>query len=66
MVLVGGIGGALALSAVGVLSYYGVAHLAALRLRPEEGRPPRLVPVLGLAGCVVVVAALALAAFGVG
>ena len=65
VVLVGGIGGALALSAVGVLSYYGVAHLAALRLGADEGRPPRLVPVLGLVGCVVVVAALALAAAGV-
>lgn len=61
VVLVGGIGVALALSAVSILTYYGVAHLAALRLGPGEGRPPRAVPVLGLLGCVGVVAGLVLA-----
>lgn len=62
VVALGGIGAALALSAVSILAYYGVAHLAALRLEPGEGRPPRVVPVLGLVGCVVVAAALVLAA----
>ena len=65
VVLVGGIGGALAVSAVSILLYYGVAHLAALRLGRAEGRPPRVVPVLGLAGCGVVSAALVLLALGV-
>lgn len=58
VVLVGGIGAALALSAVSILTYYGVAHLAALRLGRDEGAPPRLVPLAGLAGCLVVAAAL--------
>ena len=56
--LVGGIGIALALSAATILTYYGIAHLAALRL--PEGRPPRVVPLLGLLGCVVVAASLLL------
>lgn len=58
VVLVGGIGVALGVSAVSILTYYGVAHLAALRLRRDEGRPPRAVPVLGLLGCVVVALSL--------
>ena len=62
VVAVGGIGPALAVSAVTILTYYGVAHLAALRLRPDEGRPPRVVPAAGLLGCVLVVAGLVLAA----
>jgi APA family basic amino acid/polyamine antiporter len=61
VVLVGGIGVALALSAVSILTYYGVAHLAALRLGAGEGRPPRAVPALGLLGCVGVVVGLLLA-----
>lgn len=62
VVLVGGIGVALGVSAVSILTYYGVAHLAALRLGADEGRPPRLVPVVGLLGCVVVAASLLLLA----
>lgn len=58
VVLVGGIGGALALSAVSILTYYGVAHLAALRLPRATGGPPRVVPVAGLVGCVLVAVAL--------
>jgi APA family basic amino acid/polyamine antiporter len=60
VVAVGGIGSALALSAVSILTYYGVAHLAALRMR--VGRPPLAVPVLGLLGCVLVAASLLLLA----
>jgi len=55
---VGGIGVALGVSAASILTYYGIAHLAALRMGADEGRPPRAVPVLGLAGCVVVASAL--------
>ncbi len=56
--LLGGIGDALALSGVTILAYYGVAHLAALRLERGEGRPPAVVPVLGLAGCVIIAVTL--------
>jgi APA family basic amino acid/polyamine antiporter len=54
--LAGGIGVALALSAATILTYYGIAHLAALRLR--EGRPPIAVPLLGLLGCALVAGSL--------
>jgi APA family basic amino acid/polyamine antiporter len=60
VVAVGGIGSALALSAVSILTYYGVAHLAALRM--PVGRPPLLVPLLGLAGCALVAGSLVLLA----
>ena len=62
VVLLGGVGVALALSAVSILTYYGVAHLAALRLRAGEGRPPRIVPLLGLLGCATVACSLVLLA----
>lgn len=48
---------ALTISSVAVLVYYGTAHAAALTL---PGRARRVVPVLGLVGCAVVAAALAL------
>lgn len=62
VVLIGGIGVALAVSAVSILTYYGVAHLAALRLGAHEGRPPRIVPVVGLIGCAGVALSLVLLA----
>jgi APA family basic amino acid/polyamine antiporter len=63
--LIGGIGPALAVSGVSILTYYGVAHLAALRLGRDEGRPPRVVPLLGLAGCVLVGVSLVLVGLGI-
>ncbi|HEX5569265.1 MAG TPA: APC family permease, partial [Streptomyces sp.] len=45
--------GAIGFSSFGVLAYYAVANASAWTLAPSEGRPPRIVPVLGLAGCVV-------------
>lgn len=63
VVLVGGIGFALALSAALILTYYGVAHLAVLA-RVRRGDFPRalgLTSALGLIGCVVVVAGLVIA-----
>ncbi len=63
--LLGGIGGALAVSAVSILAYYGVAHLAALRLGPDEGAPPRVVPLVGLVGCVVVASSLVVIGLGI-
>ena len=63
VVLVGGIGFALALSAALILTYYGVAHLAVLA-RVRRGDFPRALgatAALGLAGCIVVVAGLGVA-----
>ncbi|MBM3685740.1 MAG: amino acid permease [Actinobacteria bacterium] len=60
VVIVGGIGFALALSAALILIYYGVAHLAVLA-RVRRGDFPGLLGVsaaLGLAGCLVVVVGL--------
>ncbi|WP_228897909.1 APC family permease [Streptomyces sp. DH1] len=45
--------GAIGFSSFAVLVYYAVANASAWTLRPEEGRPPRLVPVVGLAGCLL-------------
>ena len=64
VVVVGGIGFALALSAALILTYYGVAHLAVLA-RVRRGDFPRLLGVsagLGLVGCLVVVVGLLLSA----
>jgi hypothetical protein len=63
VVLAGGIGFALALSAALILTYYGVAHLAVLA-RVRRGDFPRVLGLtsgLGLIGCVVVVAGLVVA-----
>jgi APA family basic amino acid/polyamine antiporter len=62
--LFGGIAAALALSGVSVLAYYGVAHLAALRLPADQGRPPAAVPLLGLLGCTAVALSLVLVGLG--
>ncbi|MFI9175812.1 APC family permease [Streptomyces lincolnensis] len=50
--------GAIGFSSFGVLAYYAVANASAWTLTPEEGRPARVVPVLGLAGCLVLAFAL--------
>ncbi|MEU3492099.1 APC family permease [Kitasatospora cineracea] len=50
--------GAIGFSSFGVLAYYAVANAAAWTLTPAEGRPPRIVPVLGAAGCAVLAFAL--------
>ncbi|MGW4049940.1 APC family permease [Streptomyces sp. NPDC004779] len=50
--------GAIGFSSFGVLAYYAIANASAWTLSPEEGRPARFVPVLGLAGCVVLAFAL--------
>jgi APA family basic amino acid/polyamine antiporter len=41
-----------------VLVYYAIANAAAWTLSTDEGRPARMIPVLGLAGCVVLAFAL--------
>ncbi|MER7760988.1 APC family permease [Streptomyces sp. NPDC097619] len=43
--------GAIGFSSFGVLAYYAVANASAWTLTRAEGRPPRIVPTLGLAGC---------------
>lgn len=50
--------GAIGFSSFAVLVYYAVANASAWTLSPAEGRPPRVVPVLGLVGCVVIALAL--------
>jgi APA family basic amino acid/polyamine antiporter len=52
--------GAIGFSSFGVLVYYAVANASALTLTPAEGRPARTIPVLGLAGCLVLAFALPL------
>ncbi|MET8328192.1 APC family permease [Streptomyces sp. NPDC005181] len=56
----GDVRGAIGFSSFGVLLYYAIANAAALTLTPSEGRPVRAVPVVGLAGCLVLAVALPL------
>ncbi|MFF2545264.1 APC family permease [Kitasatospora sp. NPDC058063] len=57
----GDVRGAIGFSSFGVLAYYAVANASAWTLTPAEGRPARIVPVVGAAGCVVLAFALPLA-----
>jgi APA family basic amino acid/polyamine antiporter len=50
--------GAIGFSSFGVLGYYAIANASALTLRPDEGAPWRPVPVVGLAGCLLLAATL--------
>ncbi|GAB3151681.1 APC family permease [Microbispora hainanensis] len=52
--------GAIGFSSFGVLVYYAIANAGAWTLGPDEGRPPRAVPAIGLAGCLVLAFALPL------
>lgn len=49
---------AIAVSGVAVLTYYAITNAAALTLTPEQRRWPRPIAILGLLGCVVLIAAL--------
>ncbi len=49
---------AIGFSSFGVLVYYAIANAAAWTLTPAEGRPPRVVPALGLTGCLALAFAL--------
>ncbi|GHB54892.1 putative transporter [Streptomyces cirratus] len=53
--------GAIGFSSFGVLAYYAVANASAWTLTPAEGRPARIVPVVGAAGCLVLAFALPVA-----
>ncbi|WP_084489128.1 APC family permease [Nocardia niwae] len=52
--------GAIGFSSFGVLAYYAVANAAAWTLSPAENRPPRVIPGIGLAGCLLLAFALPL------
>ncbi|MRH87629.1 amino acid permease [Nocardia sp. SYP-A9097] len=52
--------GAIGFSSFGVLAYYAIANASAWTLTPEEGRPPRVIPVLGAIGCLVLAISLPL------
>ncbi|OMB93560.1 transporter [Mycobacterium colombiense] len=51
---------AIGFSSFAVLIYYAVANAAAFTLGPDEGRPHRAIPVIGLLGCVVLAFAMPL------
>lgn len=51
VILVGDIVTAIGFSSFGVLLYYSVANLSALRMTPEQSRPSPIVPIVGLLGC---------------
>ncbi|GAB1819758.1 APC family permease [Herbidospora sp. RD11066] len=52
--------GAIGFSSFGVLVYYAVANASAWTLSATEGRPARIVPIVGTAGCLVLAFALPL------
>ena len=58
LVLVVDLRGAIGFSSFGVLVYYAVANAAALRQPAEQRRWPRALQVLGLVGCLALVATL--------
>ncbi|GAB3712748.1 APC family permease [Nocardiopsis nanhaiensis] len=66
LILVADLHGAIAFSAFGVLVYYAITNASALRLGPEENRPPILAPITGLVGCVVLATSLPLPVVGTG
>ncbi|CAO0831477.1 hypothetical protein GCM10010298_67930 [Streptomyces microflavus] len=49
---------AIGFSSFGVLAYYAVANASAWTLIASEGCPARIIPVIGLAGCLVLACAL--------
>jgi amino acid transporter len=52
--------GAIGFSSFAVLIYYAVANASAFTLGPDEGRPHRAIPLIGLVGCVVLAFAMPL------
>jgi APA family basic amino acid/polyamine antiporter len=52
--------GAIGFSSFGVLAYYAVANASAWTLSPAEGRPARIVPIVGTTGCLILAFALPL------
>ncbi|MFY1636807.1 APC family permease [Solwaraspora sp. WMMB335] len=58
VVLFADLTGAIGFSSFGVLIYYAVANAAALTLRRDEGALPKVVPLVGIAGCLLLAATL--------
>ncbi|MGW2254310.1 APC family permease [Kitasatospora sp. NPDC001660] len=58
--------GAIGFSSFGVLAYYAIANASAWTLTRAEGRPPLVVPALGLAGCLALAFALPLSSVATG
>lgn len=58
LLLVADLRGAIGFSSFGVLGYYAIANASAFTLTRDEGAPPRVVPVLGLALCLLLAATL--------
>jgi basic amino acid/polyamine antiporter, APA family len=58
--------GAIGFSSFGVLAYYAIANTSAFTLTPDEGRPARIVPVLGLVGCLILAFTLPATSIGWG
>ena len=58
LVLIADLRGAIGFSSCGVLVYYAVANVSALRQPAHQRRWPRIVNVVGVAGCLTLVAAL--------
>jgi basic amino acid/polyamine antiporter, APA family len=52
--------GAIGFSSFAVLAYYAIANASASTLTAAENRPARWIPILGLAGCIVLAIALPL------
>lgn len=57
---------AIGFSSFGVLLYYAIANASAYTLTPAEGRPPRVIPMLGLIGCLALAFTLPLTAVAAG
>jgi amino acid transporter len=52
--------GAIGFSSFAVLIYYAVTNASAFTLGPDEGRPHRVIPLIGLVGCLVLAFAMPL------
>ncbi|MFF0628449.1 APC family permease [Streptomyces sp. NPDC004296] len=57
---------AIGFSSFGVLVYYAIANASAWTLTPAEGRPARIIPAVGLTGCLVLAFALPLTSVAAG
>ncbi|MFE3651354.1 APC family permease [Streptomyces sp. NPDC059152] len=57
---------AIGFSSFGVLVYYAIANASAWTLTPAEGRPARIIPAVGVTGCLVLAFALPLASVAAG
>ena len=58
--------GAIGFSSFGVLVYYGIANASAWTLTPAEGRPVRVIPIVGALGCAALAVTLPLSSVATG